>query len=122
MIRRIRLLSRQPGRSFDDYPAELAADAAASLSSFMYCGAAEKLPISKPLMLDSFRCVSPSSDTHMCVYCSSVTPTDGFDRRPTSIIAVQRIVGNLEGKRSLYLEFDLTTLVLGKIKIFLNFT
>ncbi len=38
MIRRIRLLSRQPGRRFDDYPAELGADIAESLSSFMYCG------------------------------------------------------------------------------------
>lgn len=38
LIRRIRLLSRQTGRDFDDYPSEMRADVAASLSSYMYCG------------------------------------------------------------------------------------
>jgi len=38
MIRRMRLLKRQGRPDFDDYPAGLAAEVAASLSGFMYCG------------------------------------------------------------------------------------
>ncbi len=55
MIRRMRLLTRQAGREFDDYPAELSAAIAASLESFMYCGVC----VCEPAVLDMMPVAAP---------------------------------------------------------------
>ncbi len=36
-----------------------------------HCSVSANFFISKPFMAHSFRCVSPSADTHMCVYLKS---------------------------------------------------
>ena len=38
---------------------------------FTHCSVSANFFISKPFMAHSLRCVSPSADTHMCVYLKS---------------------------------------------------
>jgi NDP-sugar pyrophosphorylase family protein len=56
-LRRMRLLAGSKPLRYDDYPADLAADVAGTLSSFMYCG----VIVAQPAVLDLLPAIPPWS-------------------------------------------------------------